>query len=124
MPALVFKMKNEMEVKAVTDKILESLQAKHGKDSIVVLRVAVSEGDVAVGYFIEPKKAPNKFALYSRAMQAARQQKVIEAGLLGMNHCFLDGDARFKDQDDMVALTGAIEFYQHLSFLSATSEVI
>ncbi len=113
-----------MENISAADKVLESLKAKHGKDSIVVLKVMVSEEDVAVGYFIEPKKADNKFLLYSRGVEFARQDKVIQAGIMGMNHCWLGGDERFKDKDDIVALTGAVQFYPYLSFLAVTSEVI
>jgi hypothetical protein len=106
------------------DKVLESLVQKHGEGSIVVLSVEVSKEDVAKAYLLHPQKAPNKFSLYSRGLQFARRQQLLEAGMLAINTCWLEGDPRFKDQDDMVAITGAMSFYEHLGFLAVTSEVI
>jgi hypothetical protein len=109
---------------AEKDKVLESLVQKHGEGSIVVLSVEVSKDDVAKAYLLDPKKAPNKFSLYTRAMQFAKRQQTLEAGMVALNHCWLEGDPRFKDQDDLVAITGAIEFYLYLSFLSSSSATI
>lgn len=73
----------------------EQLKKKHGLKVVYEINVEVDEGDTAVGYL----KKPNRNVM--GAAMAEYQRNPLKSNEIVMRSCWLDGDERILEDDDI-----------------------
>lgn len=107
---------NENLKKGVVPK--EQLDDWKKKHKVYKVEVEVAEDDVAVGYLREPKRDHKAIAL-----SLYNQHQILETGEFLLQNCWLGGDTRLKDDED-IADSAAIQAKNIVNFLKgSTTEV-
>jgi len=92
----------------------QELKTKYNR--IRKIKVKLKDGSISVCYCKYPDR--NIFAL---AMSKRGQNKILEAGEAILDNCFVAGDEQCKSVDS-VRIASAMECYELLDFLDASSE--
>lgn len=95
---------------------LESWKKKYKK--VHKITVEVAEGDKAIGYLRNPSRDHKAIAL-----SLYQQNKPLETGEFLLQNCWLGGDERLKDAEE-VSDSAAIQANTIVNFLKGSSEVI
>lgn len=92
----------------------QALKVKHGR--IRKVKVKLKEGGFSVCYC----KYPDRDVIAS-AMTKRGQNRILEAGETILDNCFVAGDDQCKSVD-AIRISAAMECYELLDFLEASSE--
>ncbi len=95
---------------------IEAWKKKYGK--VTQISVKVSEDDTAIGYLRKPNRDHKAIAL-----SLFNQNKVLETGEFLLQNCWLGGDERLKDAED-IAESAAIQANTIVNFLEGSSKEI
>lgn len=95
------EMAEKLKKGIVTEEQIAEWKKKYG--TVHVIKVTVKEGDIAVGYLRKPNRNHKATALSMYA-----KDKILECGEFLRNNCWLGGDERLKDHED-IADTAAIQ---------------
>lgn len=109
-----FHLKNSLKEGVVPDAQLKAWKAKHGW--IQKITVEIGENDTAVGYLRKPTRDHKAIAL-----SLFSQNQILECGEFLLQNCWLGGDERLKDADD-IADSAAIQANTIVNFLKGSSE--
>ncbi len=106
-----FKMRKKTEMGDITPEQIEAWKKKHKTDKLHVVRVKVSEDDIAVGFLKPPKRH-----IKATALSMYSQHKILECGEFLRDNCWLGGDERLKTDED-IADSAAIQCSNIVKFL-------
>ena len=108
---------NESLKKGIVSKEqLKAWKSKHGK--VFKIEVEVSADDIAVGYLKQPNRDHKAVALTLYA-----QNKILETGEFLLQNCWLGGDDRLQDGDE-VADSAAVQANSIVNFLKGSSQEV
>lgn len=95
---------------------IEAWKRKYNK--VHKISVEVSEDDVAIGYLRSPSRDHKAIAL-----SLYQQNKPLETGEFLLQNCWLGGDDRLKDAEE-ISDSAAIQANTIVNFLKGSSEVV
>lgn len=104
-----------------TKQQIKEWQKKYGEENVRRFACEDDKGKEAEMYFFKPKAHPRPYSLYSRGMSHYRKDNVIELGTLVINECWLDGDPRFRDVDNMLHISAALSLSNEMDFTLGTT---
>ena len=108
--------KDSLKQGIVSKEQLQAWKKKHGK--VHEITVKVTENDIAVGYLRKPTRDHKAIALSSFA-----QNKILETGEFLLQNCWLGGDDRLRDAED-IADSAAVQANSIVNFLTGSSKEI
>lgn len=102
------------------DKQLEILSKKHGAENVHAITLSL-DGEEVTFYILDPKKVERPYSLYSRIITFYQKDQLLEVGSTVIAECWLGGDDRVKDRDNMLHITAAVEVRKLVGFLPIQS---
>lgn len=109
-------MASKQQQSTLPDKVKEAID-KYGEENILVLKAGTK-----TGYFLRVEAVKERRVLYSRALTAWSQDKILECGEIIFNTTFLDGDKEFRDTDSMEYLSACNTLSKSIGFLSVEQQ--
>ena len=105
------KMSKETKTGIISDEQIDAWKRQYGK--VFTIKVKVNENDTAIGYLRPPGRNHKATALSMYA-----KDKILECGEFLRNNCWLGGDERLKNEDE-IADTAAVQASGIVKFLEA-----
>lgn len=100
---------------------VDEMKKKHGDGCLLVKQVQVSDDDTAICVLLHPNFHLSKYSVFSRALTLLRQDRKLEAGTLVIGECWVGGDERFKNKEELAHLAIAASITDELGFLPVAS---
>lgn len=100
----------------------EAIQ-RYGKENIKTMSLIDGEETVKMSYVDPMAMEGRRHSIYSRFLQYYRQDKIVEAGEVVLNECFVEGDDRYLERDSLVHLTAAVNLGNAIGLLQEDTTV-
>lgn len=106
-------------IKGIGHDDFEAWAKKYGKENVKIIEVKNGD-EVVTGVIVLPHALGDKaLSIYSKCFQYYAQNKLLECGQFILNNCWLGGDGRLIDKNNVrlfvsaaITATGLIDFLE------------